>query len=204
MDVWGQVEPQPRKDILKNIEKDAVMLQAAGCQEEILLCFMADPYHSDNGGTETTRQALQIIGEHDIKAQVLTKGGTRAIRDFDLLERYGFKFGSTICFLSEDMREHWEPYAPSISNRVEAIKEAHRRGIFTWVSIEPVIDASEALTVVDKLSGYVNFWKIGKLNHNKEVEAKTDWNKFVNDVEKKLNGYGEDYYIKKDLLKYKE
>ena len=43
------------------------------------------------------------------------------------------------------------------------------------------------------------FWKIGKLNHNKEVESKVDWAKFKSDVIELLEKYECDYYIKQDL-----
>lgn len=66
------------------------------------------------------------------------------------------------------------------------------------LSIEPVIDPSEALKVMDKLIGYVDLWKVGKLNHNKAIEDTIDWQKFLVDSIQKLNG--ERTYFKKDLV----
>jgi hypothetical protein len=85
---------------------------------------------------------------------------------------------------------------------MEVIKEAHRLGIFTWVSLEPVIDAKQALKVIDALHSYVDFWKVGKLNHMASVERLTDWAAFYLDVTKLLLDIGAEYYIKNDLLKY--
>jgi len=46
------------------------------------------------------------------------------------------------------------------------------------------------------------FWKVGKLNYDKAVEARTDWTTFLVQVRSQLNSLGAKYYIKRDLLKY--
>ena len=50
-------------------------------------------------------------------------------------------------------------------------------------------------------SGCVDFWKVGKLNHNKAVEQSVDWPKFRDDAIAFLEHYGCKYYIKEDLRK---
>ena len=49
--------------------------------------------------------------------------------------------------------------------------------------------------------GRVDFWKVGKLNHNKAVEQSVDWPKFQDDATALLEHYGCKYYIKEDLRK---
>ena len=49
--------------------------------------------------------------------------------------------------------------------------------------------------------GRVDFWKVGKLNHNKAVEQSVDWPKFRDDATALLEHYGCKYYIKEDLRK---
>ncbi|MCL2006359.1 MAG: hypothetical protein FWG73_09405 [Planctomycetaceae bacterium] len=148
-----------------------------------------------------TREALLILERHGLRVQVLTKGGKRTIGDFDILARNDWKFGSTIIFLNEKLREEWEPGAASIVERIEAVREAHRRGIFTWISVEPVVDASEALLVMRELREVVDFWKVGKLNHDKQREAAIDWRQFLWDTEAVLAG--KNYMIKQDLEKFR-
>ena len=75
-------------------------------------------------------------------------------------------------------------------------------GIFTWVSVEPVVDPAEAIGVVETLRGEVDFWKIGKLNHDREREARIDWRRFLTDVEAALDGHH--YLIKRDLERFRE
>jgi hypothetical protein len=73
-------------------------------------------------------------------------------------------------------------------------------GIFTWVSVEPVIDPEQALCIIETLDKMrvVDFWKVGKLNHFKELETKTDWAAFLRGVRLLLKG--RPHYVKTDLL----
>ena len=57
------------------------------------------------------------------------------------------------------------------------------------------------LRILRKAHDYVDFWKVGKLNHNKAVEQSVDWPKFRKDATALLERYGCKYYIKEDLRK---
>jgi DNA repair photolyase len=198
---WSS-NPHARTNVLRSFERDCMNATDEIKVKELLFSFMSDCYQSEESAF-LTRQALLIAKFYNFqKVNILTKAGFRAVKDFDLFEdNPGWKFGSTIIMRNEELREQWEPGAPSIQSRYEAVKIAHERGIFTWVSIEPVIDPDEALKVIDDLKGIVSFWKIGKLNHFKEVEEQIDWCQFLKNVEIALNGHR--YMIKKDLEKYR-
>ena len=47
----------------------------------------------------------------------------------------------------------------------------------------------------------VDFWKVGKLNHNKAVEQSVNWSKFRDDATALLDHYGCKDYIKEDMRK---
>ena len=98
-------------------------------------------------------------------------------------------------------RREWEPMASSVQSRLRILRMAHDMGIFTWVSMEPVIIPEEALEVIRQAHDYVDFWKVGKLNHFKEQEKQVDWPKFRADVIELLESFGSKYYIKEDLQK---
>lgn len=198
IDEWA-ARPTPRADILRLLEKDAEKLQ--GDSREILLSFMSDPYHSDEAAA-LTRKALLILEKYNLRVQVLTKGGLRSTWDFDILSRNQWKYGATIIFSDDDFRKEWEPHASPINERIEAVRQAHAQGISTWVSIEPVVDPSQALIVMYLLKGSVDLWKVGKLNHDKEREAAINWSRFLVDAETLLAG--ENVLIKKDLEKYRK
>lgn len=194
---WSR-ESAPRKNILAQLEKSAE--KHAGDDREILFSFTSDPYQNVESA-HLTRCALLICEKNKLRCQVLTKNGMLASNDFDIIKRNNWKFGSTIIFKSESLREEWEPGAPSIESRIEAVKIAHSMGIYTWVSIEPVVNAGEALQVIKELKPYVSFWKVGKINHFPSVEKTIDWHKFLIDAELALTG--SEFYIKKDLEKFR-
>jgi len=200
LDVWS-AHPKARTNIIKQVDREASKMR--GCDKELLLSFMSDPYQ-DEEAAFLTRQALLILERNEFQhVQVLTKAGFRAVKDFDIIARNpGWKFGSTIMVRTEELREKWEPGAPSIQSRYEAVKIANDKRIFTWVSIEPVVDVEEALKVMRDLLPYVSFWKVGKMNHNKSVEDSIDWGKFLLDTKSTIGH--RPHMIKKDLMKYAE
>jgi len=199
LDEWSS-RPYARTRILKQLENDCKKLTANEKQKEVLFCFMSDPYQSDEAAF-ITRQALLICERYELKnVNVLTKAGFRTVKDFEILKRNNWKFGSTIIFRNEHLRKEWEPGATSIQSRYEAVKIAKERGVFTWVSIEPVVNPNEALNVMRDLVGYVDLWKVGKLNYNKKLEDAIDWEKFYFDSKELLKN--EKVYWKKDLLAF--
>ena len=54
---------------------------------------------------------------------------------------------------------------------------------------------------VRKVHDHVDFWKVGKLNHNKAVEQSVNWPKFRDAAIALLEHHGCQYYIKEDLRK---
>ena len=198
---WS-ANPYPKDNILEKLERAAKRLR--GDKRTILLCYTSDPYQSEEAAA-LTREALLILEKYEMTVTVLTKGGTRAVGDFDILARNGWQFGSTIVFNRPFDQERIEPYARPYQNRVEAIRQATKRGISTWVSLEPVIEPSQSLDIIQELANLVDFWKVGKLNHSK---IDVDWEEFYRNVIDQFNRLGKkegrDYYIKKELKKYEK
>ena len=192
---------EPRKDILRLLEKDALRLQ--GDPRTILFCFLSDPYQPLERTERLTRQALEIITKHRLNNQVLTKGCADLIlEDMELMKTARTQLGITLSFADDDVRKDWEPNASTVDDRMNVLKTAHKAGIFTWVSLEPVINPEQALAVIRMAHPYVNFWKVGKLNHMKEYERIVDWGKFLFDAETLLAKLGAKYYIKNDLRSF--
>ena len=189
--------PQSRRDILKALEKDAIRFR--GDEREILLSFTSDPYQPLEMELGITRQAIEILMANDLRFTILTKGGSRATRDFDLLKNYNkCRFGSTIIFTEQSDADRWEANAPPVSERIETIKLAREKGIKTWVSLEPVIDPFQALELIKILHPFVDEFKVGKLNY-KQPDIEVDWLQFRETVKALLESVGAKYYIKKSL-----
>jgi DNA repair photolyase len=167
--------------------------------KKIMLCFMCDPY-SCNVDTTPTKEIIKLIKEAGARVQILTKGGDRARRDFDLLDS-GDSFGITLSCLSKHLAEAVEPGAALPEERIQTLADAAKLGIKTWVSFEPVMSPGEVLDAIDLLPIHINSYnntllKIGKLNH---VANPTDWRSFGLLAEQTCKKNGWNYYIKEDL-----
>jgi DNA repair photolyase len=197
------VIPKVREEVIRKFLDDAKELKGRHETRPILLSFTTDPYQKIDVKYQLTRQAIQILHSHNLKASILTKGGKRSERDFDLLANKPelSEYGTSLVFIDEDIRQQIEPGASSTQERINALKKAHKMGISTYVSLEPVWFTDDSLKIIDKTHKFVDFYKVGKLNYNAQ-QRNIDWKKFRDDVIKKLEKYGKEYYIKKDLEKY--
>jgi DNA repair photolyase len=189
---------KPRQGIIDKLRREAY--EHRGTDKRVLLCFSCDPYQPEEIEQGITREALKILRAFDIPFQVLTKGGVRAYRDFDL---YGPNdvFAETFVFANEEQILRIEPKTALWGDRFRALEYAKEEGITTWVSLEPVIDASQTLANLESLRFEVDLFKIGKLNYQK---TDINWRNFGINAIKLCEKYGKPYYIKDDLAKYLE
>lgn len=184
-----------RKNVLSLLEKDLQELQEKHCKERVLLCFTTDPYQRENEFNIITRKALGLFSAYGVHFQVLTKGGTKACRDFDLYSK-GDAFASTLTFYDKDKSLEIEPKAAIPQDRIKALQEAHKNSIETWVSFEPVLDAEEVYKLLDCTHDFVDLYKVGKCSGYK---TNVRWKEFAYTIVDKLEKYGKNYYIKEDL-----
>jgi len=106
-------------------------------------------------------------------------------------------FASTLTYLQDDGKTlAAEPGAALPSDRIEAIRQAHERGIETWVSLEPVLDPDESLAIIEETHEIVDLFKIGRLNH---IANDTDWRAFGTAAVEICEKLGKRYYVKHDL-----
>ncbi|MDD8025322.1 MAG: radical SAM protein [Acidobacteriota bacterium] len=199
-DKW-HAKAEPREKVLEMLEKDASRLR--GDSRRVLFCFLSDPYQPIERQERLTRRALEIVARNELRSQILTKGSADLIlEDLDLMKQSGTELGVTLCFSDDETRKAWEPNASTVMDRLSVLRIAHQAGIHTWVSLEPVIDPIQALEVIRTAHGFVDFWKVGKLNHMKDIESQIDWRKFLIEAKRLLDSVGADYYVKDDLRRY--
>jgi len=186
----------PKPAVLENVRKDAP--QIAGTDERVLLCFATDPYQPLNDELGLTREILKILRANDVPFQILTKGGMRAVPDFDLYGQHD-AFATTLTFLDVLKSKQFEPGAATPEDRILAILLAKKRGIETWVSLEPVLDAEQSLEIIRRTHNFVDLYKIGKLNYR---QSKIQWRRFGIRAIKLCREYSKNYYIKDDLARF--
>lgn len=184
----GKVEP--RAGIVEAVEKQLDREKITG--KLIHLCFTCDPYPTGYD-SNPTRHIIELLKEYGNRVQILTKGD--GSRDFDLLDENDW-YGITIS--GYDLTK--EPGAITPADRLYNLFQAKARGIKTWVSFEPVIDAN-VLFILERYSNFFDKVKIGKLNYH---QSDIDWSDFGRKAEALCKKLGVDYYIKDSLRKEME
>jgi len=165
----------------------------------VLLCFTCDPYQPADDQYRLARQAIETLHAYGIGVHVLTKGGMRGSRDFDILGTHpDDAFATTLTFLDSGDSLAWEPGAALPEDRIEAIRLAHSKGIPTWVSLEPVIDPEQSLQIIRELHNVVDIFKVGTLNHH-PLAASINWPLFASQALSTLKEVSARYYLKRDL-----
>lgn len=183
----SHVEPRPGivEEVKKQLEKEKITGKL------IHLCFTCDPYPT-GCDTSATREIIKLLKEHGNHVQILTKGD--GSRDFDLLDENDW-YGITISSNTKIAREA-EPGARNPLNRLITLWFAHRYGIKTWVSFEPVIEPDAVLGCIASYFDLFDKVKVGKLNYH---PSDIDWATFGRMAENTLKETGVDYYIKESL-----
>jgi len=194
-------KPTARKNILRRLEADVSKASKVQRKKSVLLSFTSDPYQMLDQKLKITRGAIKILHAGGFKVTVLTKGGPRAERDFDLMGPRD-THAVTLTLLNNAASRKWEPKAALPLDRIKTLREAHHvRGMKTWVSLEPVIDPDAVYKIIALTYPYVDLYKVGVLNYH--PHAKTiDWAKFAIEVVDRLEEYGCEYYLKEDLRKW--
>lgn len=188
-----------RPGVLRGVMKEAPNYKG----REILLCFSTDPYTALDARLKITRSVIEIFHQNEITVRILTKAGPDSERDFDLLSANPelSVYGASLTFIDDDDSRREEPYAAPPSARLAALKKAHKRGIPTWASIEPVVYPEQSLRLIEESCEYVDHFKVGKLNYDPRAEQ-IDWKDFGNRAIILLEAMGKSYYTKKDLQKH--
>ena len=194
---------KPRTDaIYKWFEHDCIEMEKNGDTRRVHMNFVSDPYPEIEEDLRLTRYCIKTAMKHGVGINILTKGKYDIVsRDFELFKDAGVHFGVTCSFSDDEKRKEWEPNASSVDDRIRLLSEAHEMGIFTWVSMEPVVFPDEAMLFFDyaQRRGVVDLWKVGKLNYHPH-EKEVDWVKFREDFRSLAGDLGAKYIIKKDLL----
>lgn len=170
---------------------------------QVLLSFTGDPYCDVEMQEGLTRRVIQLLSAYQVPLAILSKGGTRLLRDTDLFKNYQgkLKVGMSLTLNSEDAWKEWEPYSSPIANRILALEKLHMANIKTFASFEPVLDAKESYNLLGFCLGDsgIDEYKIGRLNH---IELGIDWRDFVTRAVLMLRKAKANFYIKEDLQKY--
>ena len=192
---------EPKGAIIERLRRDLRLIEKNNefTKSPVLMSFTCDPYQPLEEDLQLTRTAIQLLNLYEYPVKILTKGGDLAQRDFDLLSQFqGNEFGVTLTLLDPKIQQVWEPNAASPKQRIENLKEAKKRNIKTWLSLEPIIDLEQALDVIDETYEFTDFYGVGKLNYNKHQKT-IDWKDVNEKVTNKLTQLKKDFKNHKSL-----
>jgi len=125
---------------------------------------VCDPYQPLEARYKLTRQCLEILAQHNWPAAVQTKS-LLVLRDMDILKRgRKFEVGFSIATADDTVRKIFEPLAPSIDKRINALGELHKAGIRTFIMIAPILPGAEDLPKM--LAGKIDYAIIDRMNYH--------------------------------------
>lgn len=133
-------------------------------QGTIIISSVTDPYQPVEKKYKLTRQCLEVLLPYHFSISILTKSPL-VLRDIDLFKKFGdIEVGITITTDNEKIRKIFEPNAPPIGARINAIKTLHDNGIKTYAFIGPVLPMNPDV-LIEKLSPNVDSVLIDRMNY---------------------------------------
>ncbi len=133
-------------------------------RDRVWVSGVCDPYQPLEAKYKLTRQCLEILAQHGWPVSVQTRSPL-VTRDIDILKQGSdFEVGMSVTTADDAIRCLFEPSAPPIQARVNALDELHRAGIRTFVMIAPILPGSEGLP--EMLAGKVDHVILDRMNYH--------------------------------------
>jgi DNA repair photolyase len=127
-----------KENALELLEKE---LKSKKVKGTIGFGSMNDPYMPVETEQGLTRNALLLANKYGFPVHLITKSNL-VVRDADILKSISKKYAAvsvTITTVDDALSKMLEPAAPISSQRFEAIKELSAKGIYTGITLMPVI-----------------------------------------------------------------
>jgi DNA repair photolyase len=130
----------------------------------VILSSVTDPYQQIEAKYKLTRACLVALSNYDFPVEILTKSPL-VLRDMDVIVTCGqINVGLTITTDDDRIRRVLEPRAPSIEERIRALKVLHEKGIRTYVFVGPVLPMHPE-TLAKKIAPYAHRVMIDSMNY---------------------------------------
>ena len=200
-DKW--CEPVIVNNTMELLEKELPKLKNK--IDTVHLCFTTDPFmYQYEDICQLSVKIIEFINSYNIPCAALTKGVLpKELSTLDNRNSYGI----TLISLNEDFRKQMEPGSAPYKERIDSLRELHKKGCKTWVSIEPYPTPNfieqdfdeilEAVSFVDKII-------FGRLHYNKKVSAYKNYKEYYNCLAEKVinfcNKRGIEYHIKNGTI----
>jgi len=172
-------------------------------RRNILLSSVTDPYNIFEKKYEITRSLLRQLIAAEAHICVITKSSL-VVRDIDLLSQArSCEVHLSFSTADENLRRLLEPYASSVADKVDALRQLHQAGISTTIMAAPLLPAiSDWRQIVETTRPFTDFYRFDGLNLRTPAQKRvldfidTHYPQF-------LSLYGK-IYVQEDASYYKE
>ena len=160
----------------------------------IIMSSVTDPYQPIEAKYRITRKCLEVLALFKFPVNILTKSPL-VLRDIDIISKLkDSEVGLTITTDNDKVRKIFEPRAPAIAARIEALKKLHKAGINTYVFIGPLLPLDPE-SLAKQIRPYISGILIDRMNYinkTKWIYKKyniTKWldDEFTGDIIERLN-----------------
>ncbi len=130
----------------------------------VLISSVTDPYQPVEEKYKLTRGCLEVLLPHQFSVNILTKSPL-VLRDLDLLKQFkDLEVGITITTDDDEIRKIFEPHAPPIEARIQALKTLAKAGLKTYAFIGPLLPMNPE-GLAEKINPYVHSVLIDRMNY---------------------------------------
>jgi len=165
LEPWGSFvdakinAPEVLRRQLKRAERGTVMVSS-----------VTDAYQAVEARYELTRKCLEVLSLFKFPVSILTKSPL-VLRDMDIILKLDeAEVGLTISTDNDRTRKIFEPFAPPVAARIDALQKLHKAGISTYVFIGPLLPMNPE-SLAKQISPYTDSILIDSMNY----VSKTEW-----------------------------
>jgi DNA repair photolyase len=128
---------------------------------------VCDPYQPLEEKYHLTGDCVEILARHSWPMIVQTRSPL-VLRDINIFkDAPQCEVGMSIDTADDHVRELFEPMAPPIQDRLDALDRLHKAGVRTYAMIAPLLPGAEGLS--DALKGKIDYVLIDRMNYNHAV-----------------------------------
>lgn len=117
----------------------------------VYMSSVTDPYQPAERSLMLTRGILEVLIEHQPRLVIQTRGPL-VMRDVDVLSRFrSLRVNVSLPTDSEEIRHEFEPKAPPLERRWEALHELRAAGISVGICVTPMLPIAEPTAFAARL-----------------------------------------------------
>jgi DNA repair photolyase len=122
--------------------------------QALYLSSVTDPYLPAEAGLRLTRGILEALVPHQPRLLVQTRGPLVA-RDVDLLHRFrSVRINMSIPTDSERVRQAFEPKAPPLEKRWQALQELRAAGLAVGICVTPMLPLEDMASFIHRICAF--------------------------------------------------